>query len=99
MSQRLTPTQRFILTTASSHPDGLVVMGAGDRQGTRVVGRNKLGYPVIVSYSAPEYFLDARGLLQPYGRDKGMLHTYRITDAGRAALKRRAAPEVPDGQR
>lgn len=77
----LTSTQVFILEHALAGP---ILMGAGDRRGTRCVGYEEAtGAAVIKAYCNPAYFLQARGLLRP----RNQLHYYDITPAGRAALE------------
>lgn len=82
MAERLTSTQRIILTAAATSSTGSVTFGAGDRKGTRVAGHDKLGRPVIKAYQTPEYFLVKRGLLSVTNER----HCYCITDAGREAI-------------
>lgn len=82
MAERLTSTQRIILTAAAASPTGSVIFGAGDRKGTRVAGHDKLGRPIIKAYQTPEYFLNTRGLLAITNER----HCYSITDAGREAI-------------
>lgn len=79
---RLTPTQRIILKAAADNERGLVKFTAGDRQGTRVVGRSD-GIPVITAYSYPEWFLVQRGFLEHH---EGYI--YKITPAGSNAVLR-----------
>ncbi len=90
---RLSPTQSFILRAAAKEADGSFIMGAGDRDGTRVVGRDDFGRIVIVAYQTPEFFLKGRGLIESYGNGR---FTYRITDQGRALVGRWVC--VKDGE-
>lgn len=80
---RLTATQRIILKAAASG-NGRVVFGRGDRRGTRVVGKDNLCTPIIFAYGAPEVFLLYRGLLARTDNH----HCYRITDLGRAIIRK-----------
>lgn len=79
---QLTPTQRIILDAAADAPGGVIVMGQPDRKGTRVSAVRHNGYPIIIAYQTPHYFLEAKGLLEHSGVH---LRAYRITDAGRKA--------------
>lgn len=79
-----TETQRFILEVAARSPGGIVGFTAGDRSGTRVAWYDGT-VPYITAYGTPEYFLKGRGWLAP-GNER---HTYRITDAGREAIRKK----------
>lgn len=82
----LTPTQKIILRAAVGHGGGLVCFALGDRRGTRVRAlRRGDEVPIIIAYSNPEGQLKSRGLIEPLGDDR---YTWRITDAGRAAIAR-----------
>lgn len=88
----LTRTQHIILEAATRSPSGSVVMGAGDRRGTRIVRFDDMDRPVVIAYANPEYFLLGRGLLA----EANERYVYRITEAGRAMLNRkRRQPETP----
>ncbi len=87
MGERLTKTQRIILCAAAQSPGGTVMFGEPDRRGTRIVGYDKLGCPVVIAYCSPEYFLLTRGMLERTNER----YVFRITDAGRAALGPRRA--------
>lgn len=82
----LTATQVIILEAAAVNPTQTVMFLQGDRKGTRVAGYTDMGTPRIVAYGTPQFFLEARGLLAKANAP----YSYRITDAGRAALS--AAP-------
>ncbi len=79
----LTRTQHIILDEACCSPAGSVVFARGDRKGTRVAGCDEMDRPIIVAYANPEYFLVTRGFLEAANER----HVYRITDAGRAAVR------------
>ena len=81
----LTHTQRFILNHAQGQERGLVAFTRGDRLGTRCIGYDALGVPLITAYASPEFHLKARGFLKPYGNQPA---TYQITDAGMDAVAR-----------
>lgn len=88
MAEPLSPTQKFILHTAADTRDGVVVFGKPDRRGTRKAGESATGHPIIIAYQTPEFFLKSRGLMELHGNER---FTYRITDAGRAAIAKARA--------
>lgn len=83
-----TDTQRFILEAAAISPGGRVAFAAGDRKGTRIGWRETDGTPWIIAYGTPDYFLKGRGWIEPI---PDRPNTYRITDAGRDAIRRKRA--------
>ena len=86
----LTATQRRVLTAMAGDELGLAAFtGEGSRRLGFAVLEAKAGGIIIRAYSAPEYFLKTRGLIDAAPR-KCPGHWYRLTHAGRrAALKLR----------
>lgn len=84
---KLTDRQKQYIWLAGSHPDRVLVQGAGRKSLRLLYSLDREGEIVVFGYSNPAYFLSQRGLfLRLHGR-----HRYRLAAPGEREFRKMLA--------